>query len=531
MRRFLTVLLTLAAIVASAAAQDDFDAEAKLYKEWMKRPSLYKRTLARERLARTRDVRAIGILARDYAKPEAPKDQVRYLLASIASDHCDRKEHMEALETWRAAHTKAEDAWLWYRVLCNHVALYGVDHALTLTGNAELDPFLRAAALEAALQRPDPKVLATAREILNALPDDRDRWALVDSAMHVFETHAAFKESEDYGKLGERLANMLDHDTVHARSKLVIARAFQRIFKTPRAWISAAPWVARLKGEERNGDGGRAATFVGVETEGRRICYIIDMSDSMLTPLTLKEKEDLRNPTTGEKKEAGKPVDPALADMPWDEIKTRFDAAREFLKLSLKQLTSEQEFCVLWFGTEADMLEQCTGMQKVTEKRLEYVIAELDGIKPGPARSGREEGTLRGMTNMHGGLHRAFKVKDKGMVKDYEYVDWLTFDQGCDTIFLLSDGKQSWADWAADDSSDGQGAGDPETGKSLPDPETDIRRYFGPYVHTNHMLDDLRRLNLFRKCEINCIGIGEAEDETLKQITATGHGKLRIIGR
>ena len=528
MKRLAIASLALLAVVASAIGQDDFDDQVKTYKKWMKRPSLYKRTLARERLAQTRDERVIEILAKDYAKPEAPKDQVQYLVASIVNDYCNRKEHVPALDAWRAGHTKAEDAWLWYRVLSNYVMHEGVDHPLALAEDTELEPYLRAAALEAAVKRPDAKVLATAKTVLNNLPEDRDRWSLVDTVMHVFETHGAFKDSLEYRQIGEHLANMLDHESPPPRTKLVIARAFQRIYRAPRAWLSSAPWIARLKGEKADGAAKQSATFVGIETDGQRICYVIDLSDSMLTPLTLKEKEDLRNPVTGEKKE---PVDPAIAALPWDSIKTRFDAAREFLKLSLKQLTSEQEFCVLWFGTEADMLEECAGMQRVTERRIEKVIAELDAIKPGPPRTGREHGTLRGMTNMHGGFHRAYKVKGKGMVKDYEYVDYLTFDQGCDTVFLLSDGKQSWADWAADDHSDGQGAGDPETGRSLPDPETDIRRYFGPYVHANHMLDDLRRMNLFRKCEINCIGIGEAEDETLKQIAAIGNGKVRLIGR
>lgn len=528
MKRLSIACLALLTLALAVAAQDDFNDHEKTYKKWMKRPSLYKRTLARERLAQTRDLRAIEILAKDYARPESPKDQVQYLIASITNDYCNQKQHIDALDAWRDDHRKAEDAWLWYRVLYNYVAHHGIEHPLALAEFAENEPFLRAAALEAALRRPDAKVLATAKQILNNLPDDRDRWCMVESAMRVFETHSAFKESLDYRQVGERLANMLDHENVPSRSKLVIARSFQRVYKTPRAWLNAKPWVARLKGEEAGGSEQRGASFVGLETEGQRICYVIDLSDSMLTPLTLKEKEDLRNPITGEKKDG---PDPALVGMPWESINTRFDAAREFLKLSLKQLTGNQEFCVLWFGTEADMLDECAGMQKVTERRIEKVIGALDAIAPGPPRTGREHGTLRGMTNMHGGLHRAYKVKNKGMVKDYEYVDWPTFDQGCDTIFLLSDGKQSWADWAADDHSDGQGAGDPETGKSLPDPDTDIRRYFGPYVHTNHMLDDLRRLNLFRKCEINCVGIGEAEDETLKLIAGIGNGKLRLIGR
>lgn len=516
MKRLAIACLALLTVALSVTAQEDFNEHEKTYKQWMKRPSLYKRTLARERLAQTRDVRAIEVLAKNYARPEAPKDQVQYLLASIACDAFNRADDAPLLDAWRARHAKATDAWLWYRVLRNHVVHNGVGHALELAANTELEPFLRAAALEAAARSPDPAVLAAGKAVLNNLPDDRERWCLVETVARILELHGGYKDSLDYRQIGEHLANMLDHETVPARSRLVIARTFQRMFSTPRAWLSSRPWLARFKGEEGNGEHRQGATFVGVETEGTRICYLIDLSDSMLAPLTLKEKEDLRGSDEG---------------LPWDEIRTRFDAARECLRHSLKQLRNDQEFCVIGFGTEADMLKECTGMQQATEKRINAVLAELDAIQPGPAEPGRENGTLRGLTNMHGGLHRAFKVKSKGMVKDYEYVDWLTFEQGCDTIFLLSDGKQSWADWAADDHSDGQGAGDPETGKSLPDPDTDIRRYFGPYVHTNHMLDDLRRMNLFRKCEINCVGIGEADEATLGQIAAIGNGKLRIIGR
>jgi hypothetical protein len=524
MRLFATLLILLSA-VAAATAQDDFDTEAKLYNEGRKRPSLYKRTLARERLADTRDSRAIEILAKDYARPEAPKDQVQYLIASIVNDRFNRAEHMDALDAWRSAHTKDTDAWLWYRCLRNRTALEGTGHALALLADPANSPWLRAAALEAATARPSAHVLSATRDLLNGLPDDKDRWVLVDSAARVFETHASFKDTPDYAALGERLANMLDHENVPARNKLVIARTFQRVFNAPRAWLSSKPWIARLKGEAGEGERGAGATFVGIHTEGRRICYVIDLSDSMLTPLTLKEKEDLQNPVTGENGAGNTPP------LPWEEIKTRFDAAREFLKLSLRQLSDEQEFCVIGFGTEAEMLKECGGMARATSRRVDKVFAELDAIKPMPPRTGREHGTLRGMTNMHGGMHRAFKVKSKGMIKEYEYVNRLAFEQGCDTIFLLSDGKQSWADWSADDKSDGQGAGDPETGRSLDKPDTDILHYYGPYVHAGHMLDDIRRLNLFRKCEINCIGIGEAEDDTLKQIAAIGHGKLRLIGR
>jgi hypothetical protein len=171
-------------------------------------------------------------------------------------------------------------------------------------------------------------------------------------------------------------------------------------------------------------------------------------------------------------------------------------------------------------------------MLKVTDKRIEAVITELDAIKPGKPVEGRSQGTLKGMTNMHGGLHRAYKLKSSGLVKDYEYVDWLTFQQGADTIFLLSDGKQSWSDWDCIDKTDAKDqAGDPETGEDITGGDYPELHFYGPYVDGRHMLEDLIRLNLFRKAEIHCIGLGEADADTLRAISNIGNGQTRIVGK
>jgi hypothetical protein len=133
-----------------------------------------------------------------------------------------------------------------------------------------------------------------------------------------------------------------------------------------------------------------------------------------------------------------------------------------------------------------------------------------------------------GQTNMHGGIHRAFKLKGKGSVKQFEYVHPATFKGGCDTIFLLSDGDPTWDDWPETDEPDpSDRAGDPESGA-----QTDAKpnRFQGPYAQNWFLLDDVRRLNLFRHVEIHCIGIGEANRGFLQQIAGTGLGKSKFIG-
>jgi hypothetical protein len=85
MRRSLTACLTLLIVAAFVRADDAWDKQVADYKASQKRPSLWKRTQGREALAMTRDVRAIPILASDYASAEKPRDQVQYLCASLTT--------------------------------------------------------------------------------------------------------------------------------------------------------------------------------------------------------------------------------------------------------------------------------------------------------------------------------------------------------------------------------------------------------------------------------------------------------------
>ena len=250
---------------------------------------------------------------------------------------------------------------------------------------------------------------------------------------------------------------------------------------------------------------------------------MIDASDSMLTPLSGREKEDLR-PVTGD---GAAPRD----RLPWDRIKNRFDLAREYLRQSIMALDKSHVFTVVLFGTKAKLLASTPGLVAANPKRIKKVMRELDAIEPGPEIEDRPHGTLLGRTNLHGAMDRAFRVKDKGLMKlskgAYASLDMLT--KGCDTIFLLSDGVPSWDDYAADDRRDPEDhAGDPELGKRLDDEK--VLNYYGPYVEWNgYLVDDVRRMNLLRGVEIHCIGIGEADMALLRRIAAAGIGDSKQI--
>ncbi len=272
-------------------------------------------------------------------------------------------------------------------------------------------------------------------------------------------------------------------------------------------------------------------SFAGIEATGDRICYILDLSDSMLTPLRPSELEKFpKGPVTGggavrlEKESRNKQWKKAFEAVDWSKVKHRIDAARELLKASLLQLDEEQSFSVLWFGDEAGSLGSTKGLVKASLANVRAVFKEIDAIQAGPGAENRPHGTLRGKTNLHGALHRAFKLRGRGSVGAGENVDASTWEEGCDTLFVLTDGAPTWDDWAARDQRDPEDhAGDPETGGKLANTPTLI--FQSPFMHPGCILDEATRLNLFRKVEIHCVGMGEATMNTFERLAFLGRGE------
>ena len=515
MRHVLLALLVLLLAVPARAedAPRDYDTEKDAYKAWLERPSLYMRHKGRVEFAQTKDVRAFRVLAKSYAKPEKPKDQVRYLLASICGDHFREPAHLDTWRGWRKKNAKARDAWLWYRGLEVDCHIDGTPETVAVARDHSTH-LMRATALEVLIARKDEAALTLAAGWLAALPTKgHDRALLLESAAEALYQLRKHRKTEPWTKLLAMLRQHLDGATTSERTRRVIARRLMLI-------DDALPKAS---------DPGRYAppvkpTFFGIQGSGNRIVFVIDMSDSMLTPLTEKEFDDLQKPYG----KAAKSMGEAIKKLPWVRIDTRFDAAREFLKLALRGLTPQQSFCVIGFGSEAKFLAATPGLRKATEKHIEKACVELDTIVAEPPTRGRPHGMLWGYTNLHGGLHRAFKVRSKSPVKTLEYVDASTFTDGCDTIFLLSDGKPTWDDWPEWDLRlDKHKSGDPESGAETKDHEKG--HYYGPYALASWLRDDLRRLNLFRKAEIHCVGIGEHDPHLLRWISQQGLGQFRKV--
>lgn len=534
----------LAAPATSAHADEVAAAEAK-YRTWLKRPSLYKRMQGRVALARTGTAKAIGVLADDYMRPEEPKDHVRYLIATLASETLGGlPEAPAAFAAWRARAKNPIDTWLWHRALLVDLQHAGRDAATTATSTSE--PLLaRIAAIRALATASDPEIPGVVTTVLAALPaGGPERAFLVEACAAAVRTLSGSLRDDAARDAIEQVARFLDDKGLGVDTHDVVARNLAALFGTDVLGPGSAPYLRELlsarerpEGSERPEPEYAGGPFFGLRAVGRRIVYVIDASDSMLQPLTPEERKVLRPVTPSDPGPPGKrkPLSAEEEDpLRWDRIKNRFDAAREVLKRSLRAMKPDQHYCVILFGDEARALPSTPGLRPVLPKSIETTVAELDRIKPdaAPGDASRPHGKLRGETNLHGGLRLAFRVTTEKPLGVAEYVD--VSRTGCDAVFLLSDGNPTADDFKKTDKRDGEKAvKDRETLTPVEPPPELV--FSGPYGHRpfegyDYLTDDVVRLNLVRQAEIHCVAIGEVDDSLLRGIAEVGNGRFRRVG-
>lgn len=540
------LLLLAFGVQPHAQAAPDFDSAKRDYLRTLDRVSVHKRWKGMCKLASSRDERAFEILQQRYAKPDEPGEAMSYLIVEVCSLFFNDARWADAWDAFARKHTRDRDAWLWFNAARLLYAAKGKDSLVSDVQNHKLSPFIRAAVIEALATKVDDSVLALVPAWLDELPaKGMERAVMLESLGTIVLGHSAKLDKPEYRVILERLIRQLDDKRTEERSKYVLGRTFRSILRTETISLEAQPWLDALNNvEPKEKKNSRYAEkkprFLGIEGAGKRVAYVIDMSDSMLIPLTAKEKEELKKPpVTGEKRERkdappdDKPKDsklPSEKDLPWDKINNRFEAAREFLKLSLRQLDKEMSFAIVGFGNDAETMFG-KGFVPATKQNIDAAIKVLDDIKPGlPDPPLRPDGILKGLTNLQGGMLRGFRAVTTNTVTSEEYVSKTCFEQGADTVFLLSDGAPSWDDYACKDKMDpDDSVGDPETGKPLPATEELI--FQGPYIVSEYLLATLTRMNLLRKCEIHCIGLGDANFTLLEQIAKIGRGQTRKIGR
>lgn len=501
------------------------------YQECITRLAFRYHTIGRQRLASLQDDKAMQQLAADYRKPQAEAEYARYTIASILGRSFDSTLFVEPLTTLRLGQQKPADAWLWLQAL--RVA---TDHEgeLDVQGVAAeaKQTWQRAAAIAAIGGSKRGNVTAAIKPACAAFPKkDGERMLLLGAmTFALWETRARVNDAE-YREALTAYIGLLDPKVGLSKlGKLQMARTLQAILKAPAAFEDPASWLqvlARGDVKKTTSQTSAAPSFFGIGGDGERFCYVIDLSDSM----GKKVPKEHKGPITGERK---KPKNAILdeSDLPWHKIDTRWDLAREQLRISLSRLQPDQWFCVVWFGSEAGTLAATKGLVKATRANIDKAMGELDAIKLGEADPVvAPDGRLRGRTNLHGGLRRAFAVHSGGLSMDAAYVDEKALADGCDTVFLLSDGAPSADDFLISDRDYGeeQVVVDVEYGAAAArSPRLD---YYGPYIMDEWLVEDVRRMNTFRRIRIHCIGLGEANLSLLRSLAGVGGGETFVVGQ
>jgi hypothetical protein len=556
----LVALATTSAPARDAAADPRFDAWAetvRTYENWVKRPSLWKRTLGRKRFAETKDPRARDILIASYAKPEDPTDHVRHLVVNLVTQNFTTADDLAPFAAWRAAYAKPEDAWMWNRTLALDRSLNGVAGPIAVARTAP-NAVLAAAAL-AHVDSDDPAVLPLIAETLERAEKSQDvfeKAVLSEAAADALSKQTYLVGKPEFHDPAVRVIKLLEEPTTPWRTRIVVARRLATTFGREHPVLEPKYWRRMLLAAEGAEQAPQAddqyaqpapPTFAGVPATGKRILYLIDCSDSMLAPISVSEVTELKKKPRGEitpGDDAGKPTEPPPeepkpdekppeaplegAQVDWKKVKTRFDAARELLKASVRALAPDVSFAVVLFGSKAQFSKATPGMTPATSGAASKLAAELDSMRAGRPTADRKLGTILGDTNLHGAFRMAFKTKESGVTGPNEHVRPDAFLQGCDTIFLLSDGDPSQSDWFQKDRPDaGDQASDLETGnKHTNTPEL---IYPGPYSMWPYILEDVERMNLIRRVEIHAVGIGEVNAGWLGRLVALGGGRLRQI--
>jgi tetratricopeptide (TPR) repeat protein len=518
-------------LLPAAAAQDGYDEALARYEECQARPPFTMHARGWTALAKTGYPRAVGVLAKDYARPHSPDPEfARYLVTSIATRHLKSLACVEPLDAWRVAHAEPEDAWLWARAL-EAGARRGQGDTAVAALREQDDVFLRAAAIEALAAAGDTRLFEIAPEVALDMPrDPEERAVLVGALADALLALRAKQSTKEYRSMAVPIIRLLDDEDLPYAAKLALARHLMRALDQDTLVMDSQPWVDALAGRMRKSGSDELGyvkpTFFGVEGSGKRIVYVVDASDSMCKKITIDRP---KGPESGPKRKRAKGELPTEADIPWHRVETRFDLAREHLKISLQRLSKDQHFCVVLFGDGARTLKATRGLVAAKSSTVKKALAELEKIEEGPPKAMRPDGTLEGMTNLHAGLRMAFGAIEKKIVGEGAYVNLDTYIEGADTIFLLSDGDPTWDDWdqVAPNYNEDR-LGDPESHIAVAYAEQ--LHYSGPFVDWFLLLDDVRRMNLFREVELHGIAIGEVQMPFLKMLADIGMGQAVQIG-
>ncbi len=492
---------------------DAFDAAHRAYEEAKRRPPLSKRLGGIRALAATGDPRALAILAERYEKPPFPRDHERYLIARMLGDHFRKPAVAPALWKWAATQREDADAWLRFCAAGGEVG----EAAEDLLASPRENPFHRAAVLMAWAAAGRDRLASIPRWLAEGLLPAKGfaRGLLLEGMAALLVAQRAQLGKKPFEEAALALIDHLEAKETPERTRLVLARHFAKAFGTPTVATKAIFWKQMLAYQQVKDASGTtragAPRFFGIEGSGERIVFVLDLSDSMLEPLSPAER--------AEAVRLGLPVG--------EQTRNRFDLARACLRDSLEGLARTVSFAVVGFGDHAATFRSTQEMTRATRGSVAAAVRELMEFEPGKVKEGSAHGTLRGATNLHGGLRLAFQLTRKGRLAENEHTDAEAFLSGADTIFLLSDGQPTNDDFAANDAfAGGAMTKNTETGETMQDAPPGSASFYGPYRDAENLYRDVERMNLFRKVEFHCVALGDADGKLLRRLADLGLGRV-----
>jgi hypothetical protein len=290
-----------------------------------------------------------------------------------------------------------------------------------------------------------------------------------------------------------------------------------------RWWVEQGGRKAERRDEGATVAGRDVPKFFKAAAVGKRVVFVIDISGSMQHPVEIPPemkkppeppKEEPKGPTTGngkngkgdkdEDKEEKKPLPPP----DYSKVKSKLDLAKVELIYTLTHLPEDYWFNIVIYHTPHSMIDNSNSefvqATEVNKKKFIKKVEELGFVN---------------LTNIHGALTRSFCVNKRktldpmkiGKSANNPAWDPDCLKTGATTIFFLTDGFPTISDDSTDIGTVGRPGGN-MVGN-------------GRMCVAQNIVDDIRRLNVFRKCVINTVGIGPHDGRLIQALAEMSGGE------
>lgn len=370
--------------------------------------------------------------------------------------------------------------------------------------------------------------------VADVLKEYKEEWDTKGVILGLTAIHAAGKLGTDNGdkeltnRLVLALANVLRVSKAD-RMRWFAAKALSDItgedtYISPEFWewwVKAGGVKLKSRPEGATMAGRDVPKFFKAAAVGKRVVFVIDISGSMQHPVNLppemrkpppkpkKKKRKKKVTSSGSKHgegDAKKDKEEEKEPLPkpdYSRVKSKLDLAKVELIHTLKYLPADYKFNIVIYHTPHGLIDTSVkGLIPATEANKRRMIKKVQGLH------------WANLTNIHGALMDAFCLSDRGFFnwhKTDPASDTECLNSGATTIFFLTDGSPTISDDTTDKGKIGRPGG-PMRGN-------------GRMVIPQNIIDDIKRVNTFRKVVIHTIGIGPHNGQLLGALARMSGGE------